>query len=584
MSSVSRRTLLRGLTVFGLAASASKVCPAVGAAVQVGPRPTAPVPRALRNPTTLELAYTDGTRPPPSPPRLARIPIVVSLALPSGSVEFSESNATELSPYVKATINQKIKVLVQEDWRVYFRPEGDGSREEVVVEYGKLFGPTANIGAYIATITQGSKTLATVKVPAHYFMSRWRWQSAPRPIVGNISQLKASGLLPPIGTTGIVPVRPNDWVNKPYTVMGNAGITLQMGGTGEREDIGLITEHQARSLFGDTLAMTQTMAQGEAGGSMPLHWRDQNTGKPISIIDRPEFDTHQNNRGQTDNMDAGTSPWQLERAHFPSVNYVPYLLTNDLYHLEELQFQAAWAVSQHKWGRTELVSSPHAYEGQERAWAWTLRTLFQASKATPASVPECLLPKSYFDTILASTLAFLTADQVSRTDKARSLFGVWLETDNPSNVSNAFWQGSMLCGALGWGVLMGFTSWQPVLNWKLLQTKGMLDGHSGWNRWAFPYYYNIGTSRANQYQTWAAMYAAYAAANPSNVPGTPNVLYTPDANGDVSYPSYARGALVLAIKAGRTDLGPVLDWYHTQIKLQSARINYGIAAKWSFVK
>ena len=36
------------------------------------------------------------------------------------------------------------------------------------------------------------------------------------------------------------------------------------------------------------------------------------------------------------------TPWTLDRAHQPSLAYIPYLMTGDLYYLEEMHFWASY--------------------------------------------------------------------------------------------------------------------------------------------------------------------------------------------------------------------------------------------------
>ncbi len=83
-------------------------------------------------------------------------------------------------------------------FRVYFRSDGDGCRDEVVFEYGDpwVTATPADLGAYTATITKNRTIIATVSVPAHYWMARWRWFSAQRPVTQTIAQLNAANLLP----------------------------------------------------------------------------------------------------------------------------------------------------------------------------------------------------------------------------------------------------------------------------------------------------------------------------------------------------------------------------------------------------
>jgi len=68
---------------------------------------------------------------------------------------------------------------------VWFRPDADGGRREVVVELGVPLVASltpANLGAYTAEIWDDDTLVATVEVPSHPWYARWRWQSAPRPV------------------------------------------------------------------------------------------------------------------------------------------------------------------------------------------------------------------------------------------------------------------------------------------------------------------------------------------------------------------------------------------------------------------
>src|SRR4029077_621905 len=78
---------------------------------------------------------------------------------------------------------------------VQFRCDREGGRIEVVFELGDTTVGTAafNMTAYTATIYRGEDVLATVPVPEHYWYSRWRWQSAPRPFIASVEDLQAAG-------------------------------------------------------------------------------------------------------------------------------------------------------------------------------------------------------------------------------------------------------------------------------------------------------------------------------------------------------------------------------------------------------
>ncbi len=74
---------------------------------------------------------------------------------------------------------------------VFIRPDRGTDRLEVVFELGRLWATAEpqNLPQYQAKIMRGPATLATIDVPYHYWRSRWRWQSAPRPIRTTAAQL-----------------------------------------------------------------------------------------------------------------------------------------------------------------------------------------------------------------------------------------------------------------------------------------------------------------------------------------------------------------------------------------------------------
>ena len=66
-------------------------------------------------------------------------------------------------------------------------------------------GLAVTLGAYTATITRDGETLATVEAPKHYYYSRWRWQSAPRPVTTTVAELLAAKLVPPYDKAMVSP-------------------------------------------------------------------------------------------------------------------------------------------------------------------------------------------------------------------------------------------------------------------------------------------------------------------------------------------------------------------------------------------
>src|SRR5690349_21571627 len=126
---------------------------------------------------------------------------------------------------------------------IFIRPDRGSDRLEVVFELGRVWITTdpQNLPQYQAKISRGPATLATIDVPAHYWFSRWRWQSAPRPLRVTPEQVMAHWQMPLISER-LGPVTALMKTAQSYTPMGLAGLMPYMGSTGERPEIGLMTE------------------------------------------------------------------------------------------------------------------------------------------------------------------------------------------------------------------------------------------------------------------------------------------------------------------------------------------------------
>jgi hypothetical protein len=454
---------------------------------------------------------------------------------------------------------------------VFFRPDLSGDRVEVVFEVGRLFNAVpANLGAYTVVIYRDSQMLATVSVPAHYWFSRWRWQSAPRPIVGNIDTLIAQGLLPPyLRAAEALTV-----TAQTYTVMGLAGVQAYMPSTGERSDIGMLTEPQAQFVrTANQNALATLRAQAEAAGTVPWHMRDENTGAPIDFRTYPKANWYSASAG-TPFIARASTPVTVDSAHQPALAYLPYLLTGDPYHLEDLQFQATW-----NWG-----ALPPAYRPsipQPRAFAWSLRTLAQCARMTPAVTPAWLLPQSYWAEQLTLHRHYFDATYVEAYDPVRAVFR------STSNLSAARdegltapagtwvdpWQDEFLAAILGWIVSMGFADWRTAFDWKIGGTIARTNGYSQWVRaHAVPYRMILrATSTSPIAQSWAEAWQLTR-----DITGA--IVVDPDTwqPSDMTYLTYARGALVYAARFGTPGATECLSWASAQLTSRA----WNTAHKW----
>ncbi len=554
---------------------------------------------------------------------------VVTLA--GQTYEFKEETGQNLGDFV-ATIGNFTQRCVRSEvpnfpLTVYFRPDRNSDRVEVVFELGRVFQAVpANLGAYSVTITRGEQVLTRIDVPAHYWFSRWRWQSSPRPIVGDVAKLVEQNMIPGydrsaapkpvVVTLNVMPLPNGDYLDVDilaqfsggnyanasklvitaqqyvslnssstssaavstsssiYAAMGLAGVTPYMPNTGERSDIGLVTEPQAKFICtSDAASLDLLRAQAEAAGTMPWHMRDETQTGPFDFRKYPNATWYYSTNAGSPHVKTASTPVTLDSAHQPSLAYLPYLLTGDPYHLEDIQFQATW-----NWG-----SLPAAYRPsipQARAFAWSLRTLAQAVRVTPASTPSWLLPQSYWASQLATTRDWFQSNFVESIRPERALFRATANIDTSRGETNAPegawvdpWQDEFVAAVIGWMVTMGFNDWRTAFDWIIGGTIARTSTTSGWIRaYATPYRMILRATKTSPFATsWSEAWALEQSVAKA-VYTDPNAWATTD----LTYLAYTRGALFYAAKLGTPGAAESLAWATSQLKSRG----WNTAFKW----
>jgi len=553
--------------------------------------------------------------------------------------EFNEQFGQDLGDFYSAAGNFTQRCIRCEvanfPLTVFFRPDRNSDRVEVVFELGRIFSATpADLGAYSVTITRGAQTLTNVSVPAHYWFSRWRWQSNARPIIGNIANLIQQSLIPPYERTAspqnlsqsppqtmavrlnVMPLPNGDYLDldvfaqcsagnyanaarlvitakqyaalntsvpdKPappashdiYAAMGLAGLTAHMPHTGERDDIGLMTEPQARFICtGDPTSLDVLRSQAEAAGTMPWHMRDETQTAPFDFRKYPNANWYWSSNGGTPHIKTTPTPVTLDSAHQPALAYLPFLLTGDPYHLEDLQFQATW-----NWGTLPALYRPSA--PQPRAFAWSLRTLAQAARVTPASTPSWLLPQRYWMSQLTTTREWFEENYVNSNRPERALFRVIAEISAGRDEANAPqgtwvdpWQDEFVASVMGWIVSMGFSDWRMSFDWIIGGTIARTSATSGWIRaHATPYRMILRATKTSPIAgSWAEAWRLQTQINKA-------VYINSDtyAEKDMVPFAYTRGALFYAAKFGIPGAAANLAWANAQLKAR----RWNTAYKW----
>lgn len=403
-------------------------------------------------------------------------------------------------------------------FEVYFRPDDvPSTRVEVVFEFfksGDLAGslvthprttvlPAGVTAANIMTplaievFDENGNPIAdhlgrtVITAPFFGWGSRYRFQTALRPLIQTPAQLFAAKLLPPFGTNGLPgTITKQDFSIFTYTNPMDLAGTKPQGGTGERNDLGLVTEWGANYLINptDPVAIQAMLAAGEAAATWPFNLRDDATGAPISKLTYPtcnNYNENDNYQGDpciitganiiapTGGAQTGDSP---DTSHYDSLSYIPYLSTGDPFHLEEQQFAANYALISNS--QTMNGNAVVGVAGGARAIAWEIRSVFEAWSATKHAeangpLPPWLLQSSYFDTILKNCVPFL--EQWTKSPAPWATVFHWL----PLVCGVEPWENKYQAVAMMLGVLIGRTEYKAIAEWVVLDTVNWLNGRTG---------------------------------------------------------------------------------------------------------
>ncbi len=376
----------------------------------------------------------------------------------------------------------------------------------------------------VSLVSEGKVSYQQSKL-LHYVHSRWKktlWYGA-EPTIGvkhNLQYLLASKQLPNYDTTISIPQTVLDnlvtnWTGEKTMPMQIGDATPYMPGTGAHLDIGPLPKWQALYLLSmDTGARKVTLESADLSGSWSVHYRNKETGQPITLDEYP-YMTIIGNPSDTYNPQTGKSeafptcgnvcknPFTHDTAHQPSFAYLPYVVTGDYYYLEELQFWAAYNTFQSNPGYRD-AGKGLPKSGQVRGMAWTLRTLGQAAAITPDAHPL----KPYFNSQLQNIINYFT-DEYAQNEKANNYgfitHGYALVYNDSTGI--APWMDDFLTWAMGHIVELGFEEAIPMWRWKSQFPIGRMTAPGYCWIYAAPYSLNVRASSGDDfYSSYAEIY------------------------------------------------------------------------------
>ncbi|WP_245606838.1 hypothetical protein [Simplicispira psychrophila] len=182
--------------------------------------------------------------------------------------------------------------------------------------------------------------------------------------------------------------------------MGNVFLTPAFGTTGARADIGPLPEWTVYYLLSqDERAREVMLANADAAGSVPIHYRDEETDQPLDVQKHPTVSVLFGTSKPLLPAITDRTIWSPDTAHQASFAYIPYLVTGDKFYLDETIFWAAWNIASVNSGYRNL-SEGLIRSNQVRAQAWALRSIGEAVRV----LPDDHAMKKYFDVRLTNNL------------------------------------------------------------------------------------------------------------------------------------------------------------------------------------
>lgn len=345
------------------------------------------------------------------------------------------------------------------------------------------------LGPYHVKIAKDGLDIFDADISSHWWNARWTYYPTTSITVQRTpAQLVAANRMFPFGDTGnTIPAQGS---TPPYFYMGSSNITIYMPTTGERPDIGLLTDNSAYYMLGAN--PSGMIAWALCGNTCPMHYRDQNTGRPIDLLqyygtnayDLPGYQGSPwlaKGEQQPNGYCEYGGGWAPQQAHYCEMSYVAYQATRNPSFLEDLQYSANFTVL-----CDAALSGPQkkpTISGEYRGVAWAFRNLFMAHVATldaeaEGALPDGCMTSDYWKSLLDIQLAYYSkqlanpANQTFRLVTGLGRFGPW--------------QVDYMLTVLAFGVLTGHSDWTPLYLWAL---KNAIDRNSNeltWQQGGFP--------------------------------------------------------------------------------------------------
>jgi len=307
------------------------------------------------------------------------------------------------------------------------------------------------------------------------------------------------------------------------------------------------------------------LGMSERAGSWSMHFRDENTDLPISIRDPSNGSIANKHAGAIAQARSGDRKLEVcldtavcgvfpkaafDLAHMPEFSYLPYLVTGDYYHLEELQFWANFAMIWQPPGYREyergLVQSD-----QVRAQGWGLRTIANAAYITPDDSPL----KSLYTSVLHENALYYQDAYLQPGQKYNNNLGALMSAYSNAHMQN--WMDDYFSWSVGYISEMGFSDWASVWSFKSKFAMGrIMDDGFCWS-YAAPEYLSVGPDKSSFYASFADIQTGNYLPIPGNY-GFDVLCPAPDGNTSLQsdpssptgYGAFMQPAMAVAVDNG----------------------------------
>ncbi|MDP3139797.1 MAG: hypothetical protein Q8N17_26105 [Burkholderiaceae bacterium] len=275
------------------------------------------------------------------------------------------------------------------------------------VENGYLLvaSPGAKSETYTFTLGGTDRFSATIDLLHHQrtplisgtATAHWLGTDPGVTAVHDVDYIQKTGLVPcyhaktPAGADALVGYASNTAIVTTFTPLQKGNFTEGdgMGGGGFSNHIGLLPEWEVCYLTAPSPVTAKgVIFNGYSLGRYPIHYRDENDGYlPARLSENPTLNLAEPSIGWTTTpATSGTAPPGWAISHQPSAGFLAYLITGRRYFLDEVQFAASTNSmidlrSTNRENGLGIWKSQTA--GNERHFAWCMRSLAQAIAATP---------------------------------------------------------------------------------------------------------------------------------------------------------------------------------------------------------